>query len=146
VERAEQPHAVTGAEIARKYNENLTVQQAILHHHEEPSIANPISVLVHTANIISKERPGAHLQAFETYVQRLHDLEAIAMAIPGVTQAYAIQAGRELRILVDFNIIDDNKVIQLADDIAHKIETDMTYAGQIKITVIREYRAMDMAK
>lgn len=145
-ERAEQPHTVIGAELARKYGENLTVQQAILQHHEEPNIANPISVLVQAANRISKERPGAHRQVFESYVQRLRDLETIALSMPGVTQAFAIQAGRELRILVDFNIIDDTKVIQLADEVAHKIETTITYAGQVKITVIREFRAMDMAK
>ncbi len=145
-DRADQHHAVVGAELARKYGETQTVQQAILLHHENPNVAHPICVIVNAANIISKDRPGAQKESLENYLKRLNKLEAIALSFPGVTQAYAIQAGREIRVLVDYNIIEDNKVNQLADDVSHKIENELEYPGQIKITVIREYRAVDMAK
>ncbi len=145
-ERTDQHHAAVGAELARKYGENQVVQNAILAHHEDPSVTHPVNVLVYIANVISKERPGASRQALSLYLTRVNALEELARSVPGVTHAFAVQSGREIRIMVDCAMIDDAKAVLLADDLAHRIETDMTYAGQIKITVIREYRAIDMAK
>lgn len=146
VERADQHHAVVGAELVRKYGENQIVQQAILNHHESPVFAHPISVIVSAANVLSKQRPGAQRESLESYVKRLTKLEDIACSFPGVTKAYAIQAGREMRILVDAQIVEDAKLLQLADDISMKIEKETDYIGQIKITLVREFRAIDFAK
>ncbi|MBL7994466.1 ribonuclease Y [bacterium] len=146
VDRTDQHHAAAGADVARKYGENATVQLAILLHHENPTTAHPIAVIVSTANMLSKERPGSQKNALENYLKRLHKLEEIALSFPGVLKAYAIQAGREIRVLVDFNVLDDNKMMILADDITRKIESELEYPGQVKITVIREYRAVDVAK
>jgi ribonucrease Y len=101
---------------------------------------------VHIANLISKERPGASKQALSVYLTRVTALEELAKSIVGVTKAFAVQSGREIRIMVDCAIIDDAKAVMLADDLAHRIENEMIYAGQIKITVIREFRAVDLAK
>lgn len=146
VDRADQHHAVVGADLARKFGESTIVQQAILQHHETPAISHPISILVHAANVISKERPGAQRDSLENYVKRLTKLETLTKNFQAVKNAFAIQAGREIRVLVDYNQLDDGKAIQLADDLAHKIESELEYPGQIKITVIREYRAVDFAK
>ncbi len=146
VERADQHHAVVGAELVRKYGENQVVQQAILNHHETPIFSHPISVIVNAANVLSKQRPGAQRESLENYVKRLTKLEEIACSFNGVTKAYAIQAGREIRVLVDASIVEDGKLLQLADDISTKIEKDLDYIGQIKITVLREFRAIDFAK
>ena len=145
-ERTDQHHAVVGAELARKFGESQVVQNAILGHHDEPSVSNPVNVLVHVANVISKERPGASKEALSLYLTRVAALEELAKSMPGVTKAFAVQSGREIRIMVDCAIIDDAKAVLLADEMSHRIENEMTYAGQIKITVIREYRAIDMAK
>ncbi len=146
VDRTDQHHAAAGADAARKYGENATVQLAILLHHENPTTAHPIAVIVATANQLSKDRPGSQKRALESYLKRLHRLEEIALSFPGVLKAYAIQAGREIRVLVDYNVLDDNKAMILADDLTRKIETELEYPGQIKVTVIREYRAIDVAK
>ncbi|HNE84468.1 MAG TPA: ribonuclease Y, partial [bacterium] len=145
-DRSDQPHAVVGAELARKFGENAVVQNAILFHHDDPMIAHPINVILYTANMLSKERPGAQKEVLNNYLKRLNKLEQIAMSFNGVREAFVVQAGREIRVMVDYATLDDNRAIQTADDIAQRIETEMEYPGQIKITVIREYRAVDIAK
>jgi ribonuclease Y len=146
VERADQHHAVVGAEIVRKFGENQIVQQAILNHHETPLVAHPISVIVSVANMLSKQRPGAQRESLENYVKRLTRLEDLVTTFQGVSKAYAVQAGREVRILVDAQVVDDQRMTQLADEITHKVEKELEYIGQIKITLTREYRAIDFAK
>ncbi len=144
--RSDQPHAVVGAELARKYGEHNIIQQAILFHHEEPMIAHPINVIVFVANQLSKARPGAQRDTLQMYIQRLQKIETIALSFQGVKAAYAVAAGREIRIMIDALIADDTRALQIADEIAHRIESEVEYPGQVKITVIREFRAMDMAK
>lgn len=146
VDRSDQPHTIAGAELVRKYGEAQVIQNAILHHHDDPPFAHPLSIVVHAANRLSKERPGAKKESLENYIKRLNQLEQFALSFNGVSQAYAVQAGREVRVLVDCAAANDNQAIQVADDIAHKIENDLQYPGQIKVTVIREYRAVDFAK
>ncbi|MCB0834948.1 MAG: HDIG domain-containing protein, partial [Bacteroidetes bacterium] len=146
VERTDQHHSIAGAEVARKYGENQIVQHAILLHHEHPTTAHPVAVIVSTANQLSKERPGAQKEAIEKHLKRQRVMEEIALSFTGVKQAYAVQAGRELRVLVDFESIDDNKIAMLAKDIIRRIEGEVEYMGQIRVTVIREFRAVDFAK
>lgn len=145
-ERTEQHHSSVGADLARKYGESLAVQQAIQNHHEDPLVARPLDVIVYFANLLSKERPGASREFLELHLQRVQVLEELARSFPGVLQAFAVQSGREVRIMVDCAQIDDAKAILLADEVAQRIENELTYAGQIKITVIREFRAVDIAK
>jgi len=146
VDRSDQPHTIAGAELVRKFGEAQVIQNAILHHHDDPPFAHPLSIIVHAANRLSKERPGSKKESLDNYIKRLNQLEEFALSFNGVTLAYAVQAGREVRVLIDCAAANDNQAIQMADDIARKIETDLKYPGQIKVTVIREYRAVDFAK
>jgi len=139
-------HTQIGLEIAKKYGEGPIVQNAIAAHHEDVEIISPISVLVQAADAVSGSSPGARRETLETYIKRLDSLEGLAKSFAGVGKAYAIQAGREIRVMVEHDKIDDAMSEQLATDIAEKIQNDMEYPGQIKVTVIREYRAIDYAK
>ncbi|MBN2089974.1 ribonuclease Y [candidate division KSB1 bacterium] len=139
-------HTSIGVELARKYGEGEVVQNAIESHHEDVPMISPISVLVQAADAISGSRPGARRETLEGYVKRLQKLEELAESFNGVTKTYAIQAGREVRVMVEHEKIDDAMAEQLAGDIANKIQSEMEYPGQIKVTVIREYRAVDYAK
>jgi ribonuclease Y len=139
-------HGKIGAELARKYGESPLIVHAIASHHEEEKPESILDILVEAADALSGARPGARREMLETYVKRLEDLEKIAQSFPGVEKSYAIQAGREIRILVQPDRISDEDSILLCRDIARKIEKDLTYPGQIKVTVIREMRAVDIAK
>jgi ribonuclease Y len=142
----EGPHVVIGAELARKYKENPEVVHAIAAHHgdEEPKTIE--AVLVQAADAISAARPGARRETLETYIKRLEKLEEIADSFEGVEKSYAIQAGREVRIMVKPDKIDDIESARLAREIVKKIEEQLEYPGQIKVTVIRETRAVEYAK
>jgi len=142
----EGPHALIGAELARRYGESEVIVEAIASHHDDVAPESILAVLVQAADALSGARPGARKELLETYIKRLENLEKIAMEFPGVSKAYAIQAGRELRVMVESQVVDDAGVVLLSRDIAKKIETEMTYPGQIKVTVIRETRAIEYAK
>lgn len=139
-------HGKIGAELARKYGESPIVVHAIASHHEEERPESMIDVLVEAADALSGARPGARREMLETYVKRLEDLEKIAQSFPGVEKSYAIQAGREIRIMVQPDRITDEDSVVLSRDIARRIEKELTYPGQIKVTVIREMRAVETAK
>jgi len=139
-------HGKIGAELAKKYGESPIIVHAIASHHEEEKPESILDVLVEAADALSGARPGARREMLETYVKRLEDLEKIAQSFPGVEKSYAIQAGREIRIMVQPDRITDEDSVVLSRDIARKIEKEMTYPGQIKVTVIREMRAVDIAK
>jgi ribonucrease Y len=139
-------HAKLGADLARKYGEAPVIVHSIAAHHEEEKPESMIDVLVEAADALSGARPGARREMLETYVKRLEDLERIATSFPGVEKSFAIQAGREIRIMVQPERISDDDSVVLSRDIARKIESDLTYPGQIKVTVIRETRAVEMAK
>ncbi|MGD2124619.1 MAG: ribonuclease Y [Desulfobacteraceae bacterium] len=142
----EGPHAIIGAELAKKFGESSQVVHAVAAHHEEVPPESILAVLVQAADTLSGARPGARQEMLESYVKRLEDLETIATSFEGVTKSYAIQAGREIRIMVEGKIIDDDRSFVLCRDIAKKIEKELSYPGQIKVTVIREVRAVDYAK
>jgi len=142
----EGPHAILGYEIARRCKEHPIVCNAIGSHHEEMPMEHPISVLVQAADAISGSRPGARRESVEAYSKRLEKLEAIGTSFEGVAKTYAIQAGREVRVIVEHTKIDDILQDQLAEDIAHRIQEEMEYPGQIKINVIRERRSIAYAK
>ncbi|MBQ3059892.1 MAG: ribonuclease Y [Desulfovibrio sp.] len=142
----EGPHALIGADIAKKYNENQDIIHAIAAHHEDQRPSTALAVLVQAADSISGARPGARKELLENYVKRLEDLEGIATSFDGVSKAYAIQAGREIRVMVNSDSVDDDTTYILCKDIAEKIEKNMTYPGQIRVTVIRERRAVGFAK
>jgi len=139
-------HFHIGAEFAKKYGEGPIVQNAIAAHHDEVPMISPISALVQAADAISGSRPGARRETLEGYIKRLEKLEGIAESFQGVQKTYAIQAGREIRVLVQPEKITDALSDQMATDIAEKIQSEMEYPGQIKVTVIREYRSIDYAK
>jgi ribonuclease Y len=139
-------HAVIGAELARKYGETPKIVHAIMAHHEDEKPNSVLAVLVQAADALSGARPGARREMMETYVKRLDDLEKISTSFAGVTTAFAIQAGREIRVMVSSEEVTDETALLLAKDIAKKIETDMTYPGQIKVNVIRETRAIEYAR
>ena len=139
-------HTEIGAEIAKKYKEHPIVINAIACHHEDVEPISPISILVQAADAISGSRPGARRETLEGYVKRLEKLEQLAESFSGVVKTYAIQAGREVRVMVEHEQIDDAMADQLSSDIAEKIQAEMEYPGQIKVTVIREYRSIDYAK
>jgi len=139
-------HALIGADLARKYGEGPKIVHAIAAHHEEEKPETILAVLVQAADALSGARPGARREMLETYVKRLNDLERIGNGVDGVTGCYAIQAGREIRVMVASDKVSDDQSHAVARDIARKIETDMTYPGQIKVNVIRETRAVDYAK
>ena len=145
-EEPEMPHALYGAKLAEKYKEKPDICNAIGAHHEEMEMTSLIAPIVQVCDAISGARPGARREIAEAYIKRLKDLEDIAMSYPGVTKTYAIQAGRELRVIVGADQIDDKQIETLSTDIATKIQNEMTYPGQVKITVIRETRAVSYAK
>jgi ribonuclease Y len=142
----ELPHAILGMELAKKYKEHPEVCNAIGAHHDETEMTSLISPIVQTCDAISGSRPGARREVMESYIKRLKELEELAVGFQGVTKCYAIQAGRELRVMVDAENVTDEKANLLSYDISQKIEKDMQYPGQIKVTVIREMRAVSYAK
>lgn len=139
-------HALIGAEIARKYGESAKIVNAIAAHHEEVKAETILAPLVDAADALSGARPGARREVLESYVKRLEDLEAIAKSFKGVDKCFAVQAGREMRVIVEPSQVSDEDSVLLARDLARKIEQDMTYPGQIRVTVIRETRATELAK
>lgn len=140
------PHAILGMNLAEKFKEKPEVCNAIGSHHEEVEMTTLLAPIVQICDAISGARPGARREIVESYINRLKDLEGLALAYPGVVKTYAIQAGRELRVIVGADKVTDNEANQLAFDISNKIQTEMTYPGQIKVTVIRETRAVSYAK
>lgn len=145
-EEPEMPHALYGAKIAEKYKEKPDICNAIGAHHDETEMNTLLAPIVQVCDAISGARPGARREIVEAYIKRLNDLEQLAMSYPGVTKTYAIQAGRELRVIVGADKIDDKQTESLSAEIAKKIQDEMTYPGQVKITVIRETRAISFAK
>ena len=145
-EESELPHALYGAKLAEKYKEKPEICNAIGAHHDEMEMSTLLSPIVQVCDAISGARPGARREIAEAYIKRLNDLENIAMSYPGVTKTYAIQAGRELRVIVGADKIDDRQTESLSNEIAKRIQDEMTYPGQVKITVIRETRSVSYAK
>ena len=145
-EESELPHALYGAKIAEKFKEKPDICNAIGAHHDEMEMNTLLAPIVQVCDAISGARPGARREIVEAYIKRLNDLEAIAMSYPGVTKTYAIQAGRELRVIVGADKMDDKETEALSGEIATKIQNEMTYPGQVKITVIRETRSVAYAK
>lgn len=145
-EEAELPHAILGMELAKKYKEHPEVCNAIGAHHDEIEMTSMISPIVQASDAISGSRPGARREIMDSYIKRLKELEELALAFDGVNKCFAMQAGRELRVLVDADNVDDQTASKLSFDISQKIEKEMQYPGQIKITVIREMRAVNYAK
>jgi ribonucrease Y len=141
----EGPHAIIGSKLAKKFGEAPKVVHAIAAHHEDVPPNSVYALLVQAADGLSGARPGARKELLENYVKRLEDLEAISNSFPGVENSYAIQAGRELRVIVESNIVSDEEAILLSRDIVKKIEESLTFPGQIKVTVIRETRAVEFA-
>jgi ribonuclease Y len=139
-------HAIIGADLARKYGESAKIVNAIAAHHEEVKAETILAPLVDAADAISGARPGARREVLESYVRRLEDLERISNSFRGVEKSFAVQAGREIRILVEPGVVSDDQAAALARDVARKIESEVTYPGQIKVTVIRELRASDYAR
>ncbi|GAB3693763.1 ribonuclease Y [Spirosoma flavus] len=145
-EEAELPHAILGMELAKKYKENPEVINAIGAHHDEIEMTSMISPIIQVCDAVSGSRPGARREMMESYIKRLKELEELAGSFPGVTKCYAIQAGRELRIMVDADHVSDERAGGLSYEISQKIEKEMQYPGQIKVTVIREMRSVAYAK
>lgn len=145
-EETELSHALLGAKLAEKYGENPAVVNAIAAHHDEVEMQYVISPIVQACDAISGARPGARREIMQQYLQRIKDLESLAMAYNGVEKAYAIQAGRELRVIVESDRVTDQDSDKLSFEIAQKIQTEMTFPGQIKVTVIREKRAVNVAR
>ena len=139
-------HAIIGAELARKYGESPKIVNAIAAHHEDVKAETILAPLVDAADALSGARPGARREMMESYTRRLEDLERIVNEFKGVEKSYAVQAGREIRIMVQHEIVSDDEAARMARDVARKIENEMTYPGQVKVTVIREMRAVDYAK
>ncbi|MBR2060612.1 MAG: ribonuclease Y [Tidjanibacter sp.] len=142
----ELPHAIIGMKLCEKYKEKAEVCNAVGSHHDEEEMTSLIAPIVQVCDAISGARPGARSEVVESYIKRLKEMEDIAMAYPGVMKTYAIQAGRELRVIVGSEKISDQEAEQLSHDIAKKIQAEMTYPGQVKITVIRETRSVSYAK
>ncbi len=145
-EEPELPHALLGMKLAEKYKEKAEICNAIGAHHDEIEQTSLLAPIVQVCDAISGARPGARREIVEAYIKRLNDLEQLALSYPGVTKTYAIQAGRELRVIVGAEKIDDNETEKLSAEIAKRIQDEMTYPGQVKITVIRETRAVSFAK
>jgi len=139
-------HAIIGAELARKYGESPKIVNAIAAHHEDVKAETILAPLVDAADALSGARPGARREMMESYVRRLEELERITNSFKGVEKSYAVQAGREIRIMVQHDIVSDDEASRMAREVARKIENEMTYPGQIKVTVIREVRSVDYAK
>ncbi len=142
----ELPHALLGMKLAEKYGERPEICNAIGAHHDEIEMNTLIAPIVQVCDAISGARPGARREVVESYIKRLKDLEALALSYDGVSSAYAIQAGRELRVLVESEKISDLKSDELSFTISQRIQTEMTYPGQVKVTVIREKRSVNYAK
>lgn len=142
----EGPHALIGYELCKKYNEHAIVCNAVGSHHEDIPMEHPLASLLQAADAISGARPGARRESVEGYVKRLEKLESLAKSFKGVTNTFAIQAGREVRVIVNHELIDDVAADQLSNDIAKKIQDEMEFPGQIKVTVIREFRSVSIAK
>jgi ribonuclease Y len=142
----EKPHAIIGMELAQKYKEHPEICNAIGAHHDEVEMTSLVSPIVQACDAISGARPGARREVMEQYMQRLKELEQLALDFDGVHKCYAMQAGRELRVLVDADNVTDQKAELLSFEISQKIEKDMQYPGQIKVTVIREMRSVAYAK
>jgi ribonuclease Y len=145
-EEPELPHAILGMNIAVKFKERPEVCNAIGAHHDEIEMTSMISPIIQVCDAISGARPGARREILESYIKRIHELEGLALSYPGVQKTYAIQAGRELRVVVESEKVSDKDAEKLAFDISQQIQTDMTYPGQVKVTVIREVRAVGYAK
>lgn len=145
-DQPELPHAILGMNLAEKYKEKADVCNAIGAHHDEVEMTSLLAPIVQVCDAISGARPGARREIVEAYIKRLNDLENLALSYPGVIKTYAIQAGRELRVIVGADKVDDKTVETLSYDIAKKIQDEMTYPGQVKITVIRETRSVSYAK
>jgi ribonuclease Y len=145
-EDPELPHAILGMKLAEKYKEKPDICNAIGAHHDEVEMTTMIAPIIQVCDAISGARPGARREVVESYIKRLKDLESLALNYPGVLKTYAIQAGRELRVIVGSEKVTDKEAEELSYDIAKKIQTEMTYPGQVKITVIRETRAISFAK
>lgn len=145
-DHSDKPHALLGMELAEKYGEHPDICNAIGAHHDEIEMTSIISPIVQACDAISGSRPGARREIVESYIQRLKDLETLALSYPGVVKTYAIQAGRELRVIVESEKVSDDKADQIAFDISQQIMKDMQYPGHIKITVIREKRSIAFAK
>jgi ribonuclease Y len=139
-------HVQLGVEVATKYGEHPLVVNCIAAHHDDVPHESELSVLVQAADAISGSRPGARREAFETYVKRLEGLERIASSYSGVEKVFAIQAGREIRVIVNPDDVDDLRMTSLSEEIARRIEGELQYPGQIKVVVIREQRAVDFAR
>lgn len=139
-------HAIIGAELARKYGESPKIVNAIAAHHEDVKAETILAPLVDAADALSGARPGARREMMESYVRRLEDLERITNSFKGVEKSYAVQAGREIRVMVQHDLVSDDEAARMAREMARKIENEMTYPGQIKVTVIREMRSVDFAK
>jgi len=139
-------HAIIGAELARRFGESPKIVNAIAAHHEEVKAETILAPLVDAADAMSGARPGARREMIETYVRRLEELERISNSFRGVEKSYAVQAGREIRIIVQSNVVSDEKAAMMSREVAKKIESEMTYPGQIKVTVIREVRTVDYAR
>ena len=142
----ELPHAILGMKLAEKFKEKPEIFNAIGSHHDEVEMETMLAPIVQVCDAISGARPGARREIVEAYIKRLNDLETLALSYPGVIKTYAIQAGRELRVIVGADKLDDKETELLSFDIAKKIQDEMTYPGQVKITVIRETRAVSYAK
>ena len=142
----ELPHALLGMKLAEKFKEKPEICNAIGAHHDEVEQTSLLAPIVQVCDAISGARPGASREIVEAYIKRLNDLEQIALSYPGVLKTYAIQAGRELRVIVGADKITDEETDKLSSEIARKIQDEMTYPGQVKITVIRETRAVAFAK
>ena len=142
----EGPHAVTGADLIKRYGESDIVVNAVASHHNDVPPVGPLGILVSAADAISASRPGARSESMTTYLKRVEDLEKIAASFSGVEKAFAVQAGRELRVFVQPEQVDDDQAYSLARDIASKIENELQYPGQIRITVIRETRCVEVAR
>ena len=145
-QESELPHALLGMQWAEKYGENPEVVNAIGAHHDEVEMTTLLSPIIQVADAISGARPGARRQVLESYIQRLKDLEAAALSFDGVSSAYAIQAGRELRVMVESGKVSDDQSAQLSYDISEKIQNELTYPGQVRVTVIRETRSVNIAR
>lgn len=139
-------HAIIGRDLAKKYGEQEEISYSIGAHHEDVPFQSVLDVLVQSADALSGARPGARKEMLQSYVKRLEDLEAIAESFDGVDKSYAIQAGRELRIMANSDSVRDSDAVLLSQDIAKAIEEKLTYPGQIRVTVIRETRAVEYAK
>ena len=145
-EDPELPHAILGMKLAEKYGEKPEICNAIGAHHDEIEMTSMISPIVQVCDAVSGARPGARREVVESYIKRLKELEALALSYEGVSTAFAIQAGRELRVMVESEKVTDLKADELSFTISQRIQTEMTYPGQVKVTVIREKRSISYAK